>query len=137
MDEYDDCMVETCRKGKGRKVTETMTDENGELVEEVKQPVKPPKPRACDNSSTLYTVNLNNTGFKTDTYFIKRIPRSNLLLVVVNSTYPRIDPDLKSNDTTQSIEIIHPGEFPCHKLNLNDLPRRRLEECFTEHPAVS
>lgn len=30
----------------------------------------------------------------------------------------------------------YPEEFPCYKLKLNDLPRRRLDECFTEHPDV-
>lgn len=33
-------------------------------------------------------------------------------------------------------EIEYPESFPCYKLKLNDLPRRRLEECFTEHPEV-
>lgn len=34
-------------------------------------------------------------------------------------------------------KIEYQEEFPCYKLKLNDLPRRRLEECFTEHPDVS
>uniref|UniRef100_A0A336MH80 CSON014735 protein n=1 Tax=Culicoides sonorensis TaxID=179676 RepID=A0A336MH80_CULSO len=100
---------------------------------------------SCDNSSTLYILQQNNPKIgkgnnyyhKTSTegskpYFIKRIPRSNLLLVVVNSSYPSEDPYYK--ETTEPVTINYIEPFPCHKLNLNDLPRRRLEECFTEHP---
>lgn len=134
-------MTSNCRKG-----IDSMPDDE-KPGEDSKQKVI--NYRACDNSSTLYTLNLDNDDFKTDTYkhetsyiksrpyFIKRIPRSNLLLVVVNSTFPPVDPNRKNNETTEPVEIVYDSEFPCHKLNLNDLPRRRLEECFTEHPDVS
>lgn len=106
-----------------------------------------PKYYACDNASTLYMLNLDSENFKVNNYkhetsnkmskpyFIKRIPRSNLLLVVVNSTYPAEDEYYK--ETTEPITINYNVDFPCHKLSLNDLPRMRLEECFTEHPDVS
>lgn len=66
-------------------------------------------------------------------YFFKRIPYSNLLLVVVNAEHQSCNPDM----TSSPVEIVYEQEFPCHKLKLNDLPRRRLDECFTEHPDVS
>lgn len=37
-------------------------------------------------------------------------------------------------------EVIYHNEseaLPCVKTKLNFLPRRRLEECYTEHPDVS
>lgn len=37
-------------------------------------------------------------------------------------------------NTTEPETIPYTTQFPCHKLYLNDLPRRRLEECYTEHP---
>lgn len=65
-----------------------------------------------------------------------QVAHTNLLLVVVDSMYPtcykrlevtpvNIDPTEYTNGTM---------EKPCHKIPLNDLKRRRLESCFTEHP---
>lgn len=65
-------------------------------------------------------------------YFFKRIPYSNLLLVVVNTEHQSCNPYV----TSSPVEIEYDEKFPCHKLKLNDLPRRRLDECFTEHPDV-
>lgn len=99
---------------------------------------------ACDNVSTLYVIDNDNekiSSYYHETatemskpYFIKRIPRSNLLIVVINSSYVAVDPNYK--ETTEPITVSYTTQFPCHKLSLNDLPRRRLEECYTEHPEV-
>lgn len=65
-----------------------------------------------------------------------KVPHTNLLLLVVNvlpSTCEvrlSIEPEIIEVDTfTNATE----GR-PCHKIPLNDLSRRRLESCFTEHP---
>lgn len=34
-------------------------------------------------------------------------------------------------------EMKYKEEFPCYKNPLNNMLRRRLDECFTEHPDVS
>lgn len=102
---------------------------------------------ACDNASTLYILNNEHENLGkvnsyyheisselSKPYFIKRIPRSNLLIVVINSSYVAHDSNYK--ETTEPMTVNYNVEFPCHKLSLNDLPRRRLEECYTEHPEV-
>lgn len=33
-------------------------------------------------------------------------------------------------------ELRYFKEYPCYKLDMNELPRRRLEGCFTEHEEV-
>lgn len=67
-------------------------------------------------------------------FFFKRIPYSNLLLVVIDAAHSTCNRIVSSALTEIKYED---EEFPCYKLNLNDLPRRRLDECFTEHPEVS
>lgn len=39
--------------------------------------------------------------------------------------------------TAEPQDILYQTEFPCHKLNLTNMARRRLDECFTDHPDVS
>lgn len=65
-------------------------------------------------------------------YNLNRIPYSNLLLVVVNAEISQCSRRVSATAT----EMHYAEEFPCYKLKLNDLHRRRLDECFTEHPDV-
>uniref|UniRef100_A0A1B0CZ82 Uncharacterized protein n=1 Tax=Phlebotomus papatasi TaxID=29031 RepID=A0A1B0CZ82_PHLPP len=96
---------------------------------------------ACDKQSQLYILNqsmfIQGNGFSGEgprncsrPYYIKRIPHSNLILVVVNTMYSSCYRFL----TAEPQVILYNVSFPCHKLAMNYLPRRRLEECFTEHP---
>ena len=73
-------------------------------------------------------------------YFAKRIKRSNLLLVVVDALYRS---DNSTILTSAPQKVVHNsteeedyGALPCVKKKLNYLKRRRIEECFTEHPDV-
>lgn len=66
-------------------------------------------------------------------YYYQRIPHSNLLLVVVDASFSTCHTHVSAQPTKMEYD----EEFPCYKLSLNDLPRRRLDECFTEHPEVS
>ena len=66
-----------------------------------------------------------------------QVAHTNLLLVVVDSMYPTcLDITLE----VTSVNILpfeytnSTGEKPCHKIPLNTLKRRRLKNCFTEHP---
>lgn len=63
-------------------------------------------------------------------HFAKRIPKSNLLMVVIDAMHESCMETL----TTKPQPIEYEIKSPCHKLKMNDLPRRRLDECFTEHP---
>lgn len=68
-------------------------------------------------------------------YFAKRIPRSNLLMIIVENEYPSDHVVLSA--APQDINYNVSEGLPCVKTRLNFLPRRRLEECYTEHPDVS
>lgn len=68
-------------------------------------------------------------------FFVNRIPNTNLLLVVIN----KIDDaaaDLHDGEvlSTEPVEmetgLQYGVEHPCHKLYMNNLKRRRLDECF-------
>lgn len=54
-------------------------------------------------------------------------------MVIINTAFQTRNVFL----TASPQEIEYEELFPCYKLKLNDLPRRRLEECYTEHPDVS
>ncbi|CAH0592660.1 unnamed protein product [Chrysodeixis includens] len=106
-------------------------------------------PFSCDHSITLYILNqtyfLNTAGASPTVqkdeagecwppYWAAYIPKTNLLLVVVekysdfdsNCTVP---PDTKPQPTLMS----RTNREPCHKLDLGALHRRRLEGCYTYH----
>ncbi|CAG4977834.1 unnamed protein product [Parnassius apollo] len=61
--------------------------------------------------------------------------KTNLLLVVVErgpwhfKDSCKVPPDTEPVATTNSTT----SREPCHKLELGQLPRRRLEDCFTYH----
>lgn len=62
-----------------------------------------------------------------------RIPYSNLLLVVIGATTQNY-PKMILGAEAQRINYTYFGNdsFPCHKKYLNNLGRRRLDDCFTE-----
>lgn len=83
----------------------------------------------------LYIVlGLANLRLLCRPYFFQRIPYSNLLLLVIDASQ---SPGCSVKVSAQPTEMGYDEEFPCYKLSLNDLERRRLDECFTEHPEVS
>lgn len=67
----------------------------------------------------------------------KRVPHTNLLLVVVDGLSREEDPGPErwsaGSDVVDYANVTH----PCHKLPLNDLPRRRLEGCISSHSLES
>ncbi|XP_051159665.1 voltage-dependent calcium channel subunit alpha-2/delta-3 isoform X3 [Leptopilina boulardi] len=97
----------------------------------------------CDEKRTLYIMDqveaakgVTNSSIQCSRpFYAQKVPHTNLLLLVVNvlsSTCEvrlSIEPEIIEVDTfTNATE----GR-PCHKIPLNDLSRRRLESCFTEH----
>lgn len=106
--------------------------------------------RACDKKSNLYILTQNisklNEIQQPDSlvdchstsvhhpFFFKLIPMSNLLLIVINKTCGnKVSRTLSASPE----EILYTKNFPCYKLNLNNLIRRPLEGCYTEHKYVS
>lgn len=113
-------------------------------------PDPPPPPQfyldhyPCDQKRTLYMMNYttadngitDHPDYCSRPFHARRVPHTNLLLVVVNmmdsTCYKRLEVtpvNILPSEYTNGTE-----EAPCHKLPLNDLKRRRLEGCFTEHP---
>ncbi|XP_076637215.1 ca[2+] channel Muscle-specific alpha2/delta subunit isoform X1 [Colletes latitarsis] len=116
--------------------------------EDAPDPPPPPQPYLhhypCDQKRTLYMMNYtiagkgvhNRPDYCSRPFYARRVPHTNLLLVVVDAMYPTCYKRLEVTPV-----IISPLEYtngtesaPCHKIPLNDLKRRRLEGCFTEHP---
>ena len=95
---------------------------------------------ACDKVVTLYNLQPNTLEGITDAikmpnvrpFYIKKIPRTNLLLVVINVLMP----SKGTKKTTEPQRQVYDTLFPCYKLNMSFYERRRIEECFTEHPEV-
>ncbi|XP_018338432.1 PREDICTED: voltage-dependent calcium channel subunit alpha-2/delta-4-like isoform X2 [Trachymyrmex septentrionalis] len=117
--------------------------------EDAPDPPPPPKPYfyyySCDQKRTLYMLNetvaakgvTNHSDYCSRPFYAQRVAHTNLLLVVVDSMYPTcLDITLE----VTSVNILpfeytnSTGEKPCHKIPLNTLKRRRLKNCFTEHP---
>ena len=59
---------------------------------------------------------------------MRRINNSNLLLIAVDGR-----DDCGIELSTDGKVIQYNETFPCHKLEMNNLLRRRLDECFTQH----
>ncbi|XP_013197195.2 voltage-dependent calcium channel subunit alpha-2/delta-4 isoform X2 [Amyelois transitella] len=108
------------------------------------------KPFSCDHQITLYILNQpffleamgaspvvkeDKPGECHPRYWASIVSKTNLLLVVVDSkdtdygyncSMPPETKPMATEDSTTSRE-------PCHKLELGQLKRRRLEGCFTYH----
>ncbi|XP_067001120.2 voltage-dependent calcium channel subunit alpha-2/delta-3 isoform X2 [Anabrus simplex] len=97
----------------------------------------------CDQKTNIYL--LQQEAFLTETYChpgtgpntcsrpfcMKRIPHSNLILVVVDTMHETCYRKLYSSPKQLLYNV---SQHPCQKLLLNYLPRRRLTGCFTSHP---
>ncbi|KDR23040.1 Voltage-dependent calcium channel subunit alpha-2/delta-3 [Zootermopsis nevadensis] len=95
-------------------------------------------PRLCDNKRNLYVLQYENLKKYEYTYdqcsrphIVQYIPHTNLVFVVIKSTFETCYKMVSSS----SEEILYNGtDHPCQKVFLNDLPRRRISGCFSEHP---
>lgn len=107
--------------------------------------IKPPPPPSyvpCDTETTLYVLQPNKldgineqiTSNISRSFYAKKIPNSNLLLIVID-VLMRYKGDQRLSVKPKPIE--YDLEFPCYKLNMSFYERRRIEECFTEHKDVS
>lgn len=134
-DDYDEGLQQSIGARKTAKLLEG--DEEEKIFP---TPPPPPKYHHCDTKSTLYilqekTVMQFNSALQTNysrPFHVKRIPKSNLILVIVKVMYSTEPRKL----STHPVPIFYDTEFPCYKLNMSFLERRRIEECFTEHPDV-
>ncbi|XP_053958042.1 voltage-dependent calcium channel subunit alpha-2/delta-3 [Anastrepha ludens] len=110
--------------------------DDGKLLFEKKKPE--PVYTPCDTGSTLYVLQPNSLEDINDyikvpysrPFYLKKIPNTNLLLVVVNVLMP--SKGIRLSTEPQRLE--YAKEFPCYKFNMSFYERRRLEECFTQHP---
>lgn len=116
------------------KLSETIDDENVEKHSTI---------IACDNIIHLYVLQqkylksnnfsgefkaiLDNEKVLRREYYIKRIPYSNLILIAIDKAYKKSSEVIYS---TQAELVTHDVPFPCHKINLNNLPRGTLRGCF-------
>lgn len=87
----------------------------------------------------LYPVVKENSGDCHPPYWATLVTKTNLLLLVVergpwNFKHDcKKPPDTKPKPTSNSTT----SRDPCHKLELGQLYRRRLEGCFTYHDKVT
>lgn len=84
------------------------------------------------NNHLQYGNKTKFDSFFSRPYYYQRIPHSNLLLVAIDPMHTSCVRTL----STAPVVIDYEDEFPCNKLYLNHMHRRRIEECFTEHPEV-
>lgn len=78
---------------------------------------------------------LINPNFRS--YYIKKIPYSNLLFIAINTTHLAKPSFIQYTTKPQWIEYENDTVYPCQKLELNRLHRRKLSGCFDEDPLVS
>jgi len=138
-DEIEDEYVAVGDGGKASaaKPKDDSDDENAMFDEPEPDPIY----KACDMRSTLYALQpaalagINDVveAPSTRPFWVKKIPNSNLVLVVVNVLMPSRSVRL----TTEPQRMEYDNEFPCYKLNMSFYERRRIEECYTEHEDVS
>uniref|UniRef100_A0A8D8WFM7 Voltage-dependent calcium channel subunit alpha-2/delta-4 n=1 Tax=Cacopsylla melanoneura TaxID=428564 RepID=A0A8D8WFM7_9HEMI len=120
-------------------------------------------PVACDNATMVYQLqNLAAEGYHssyspmncTRPFYVKRIPHTNLLLIVVNGLYQscyrrsesesiRIQYNSSANNQYDKSHFLYnhylredkSAQDPaCNKHYINLLPRRRMSGCFNQHP---
>ncbi|XP_075149778.1 ca[2+] channel Muscle-specific alpha2/delta subunit [Haematobia irritans] len=99
----------------------------------------PPEPVyvPCDKIATLYTLDPVEVQKERDfthlpnsrPFHVKKIPNSNLLLIVIDVLKPSKG---TINLSVEPKPVEYDNEFPCYKLNMSFYKRRRIEECFTE-----
>ncbi|XP_064542057.1 voltage-dependent calcium channel subunit alpha-2/delta-3 isoform X1 [Drosophila montana] len=110
--------------------------DDGEAI--FQEPEPEPIYKPCDMRSTLYAlqpsalmgINDYIEVPSTRPFLVKKIPNTNLVLMVVNVLMPSRSVRL----TTEPQRITdYEEEFPCYKLNMSFYERRRIEECYTRH----
>ncbi|XP_015836573.2 voltage-dependent calcium channel subunit alpha-2/delta-3 [Tribolium castaneum] len=87
-----------------------------------------------NNKSYDFPGDISGQGFRH--YYIKKVPYSNLIFVAINATMPRTNQQVYST-SPRKIVYSDNADYPCQKLDLNNLPRRRLAGCYNEHPLES
>ncbi|XP_039276576.1 voltage-dependent calcium channel subunit alpha-2/delta-4 isoform X2 [Nilaparvata lugens] len=98
--------------------------------------------RPCDRQGDLYLLqHLSKEGYHSSTivncsrpFIVKRIPHTNLLLIVINALYQSCYVKLNAEMTEIEYNNTYGPNQSCQKLYLNTLPRRKLTGCFSEHP---
>lgn len=143
MEYLDNIEDEYVAVGEGNSPSVAKPKDDGDDGEAIFQEPEPePIYEACDMRSTLYSLQpkaLNDVNDfiqlpSTRPFLVKKIPNSNLVLVVVNVLMPSRSVRL----TTEPVRITsYDTEFPCYKLNMSFYERRRIEECYTQDENVS
>lgn len=143
MEYLDNIEDEYVAIGEGNSPSVAKPKEDGDDGEAIFQEPEPePIYEPCDMRSTLYSLQpkaLNDVNDfiqlpSTRPFLVKKIPNSNLVLVVVNVLMPSRSVRL----TTEPVRITnYDTEFPCYKLNMSFYERRRIEECYTQDENVS
>ncbi|XP_059474335.1 voltage-dependent calcium channel subunit alpha-2/delta-3-like isoform X2 [Neocloeon triangulifer] len=75
--------------------------------------------------------------FQSRSVIAKRVPNTNLLLVVVDNLSPEMDPGPERWSASPEVVDYQNQSFPCYKLQYNDLRRRPLEGCLSSHKLES
>ncbi|XP_018322592.1 voltage-dependent calcium channel subunit alpha-2/delta-3 isoform X2 [Agrilus planipennis] len=105
--------------------------EEEEYYYQLRQPKYELRSRPCDKKRDLFI--LNQLLFIKGHGFPEEVPRecsSNLLMVAIRATS-----QCSKCYTVEEKEVYYNiTDFPCHKLYLNNLSRRRLTGCYNEHP---
>nr|CAD7461514.1 unnamed protein product [Timema tahoe] len=95
----------------------------------------------CDQKAFLYMLQQNllprdgvykkNASHCSRPFHLRHIPYSNLVLVVVETLYPTCYRRL----SVAPMEVYYNySKYPCQKVQLNELPRRKRMGCFSDHP---
>lgn len=147
---YKDLLVST----EFSEFNETHQDPTEPPSENIEKKKEKAEPFSCDHQIRLFI--LNQTYFLEDNvvspivyedeagpchppYWAAYIAKTNLLLVVVQRDAWHFSEECTKppNTVPQPTEESTTSSEPCHKLALGQLPRRRLEGCFTYHEGVS
>ncbi|XP_030376767.1 voltage-dependent calcium channel subunit alpha-2/delta-3 [Scaptodrosophila lebanonensis] len=139
LDYLDDIEDEYVAVGPNGPAAAKPKEESDEGDAKFQEPEPEPIYKPCDMRSTLYALQpkaldkINDVIEMPSTrpFLVKKITNSNLVLIVVNVLMPSRVVHLTTEP--QRIED-YELDFPCYKLNMSFYERRRIEECFTEHP---
>ncbi|XP_073994838.1 voltage-dependent calcium channel subunit alpha-2/delta-3-like isoform X3 [Rhodnius prolixus] len=99
---------------------------------------------ACDEMGLFYLLqHWSKEGYYSASaancsrpFSVKRVQHTNLLLIVVNALYQSCYRPMSARMKKVEYNDSMAHMAPCHKLNLNSLPRRPLTGCFNTHHLV-